>query len=266
MRLKDKCVLLFGAGQTPGSRIGNSRASAIVYAREGAHVVAVDIDRGSAEETVAMIGAEGGSAEALYADVTDEATVAAAVAQCRDAHGRIDVLHNNVGVSVAAGDAEVTEIAADAFDRLMAINLRSMVLAAKHALPLMRERRTGSVLNISSVAATQTYPWVGYKAAKAAVVAFTEQLAIQNAEYGVRANVILPGLMDTPMAVDNRAKAWGMTIEEVTEMRNARVPLLNKMGDAWDVANAALFLASDDAKFITGVALRVDGGAGCRVG
>ena len=266
MRLKDKVVLLFGAGQTPGTRIGNGRATAITFAREGAHVLCVDIDLASAEETVALIKNKGGQAEALRADVAIEADIAAAIKRCVDAHGRVDVLHNNVGVSIAAGDAEVSEIAVDAFDRIIAINLRSMVLACKHALPIMRERRSGVILNIASTAAHEVYPWVSYKAAKSASIAFTKQLAIQNAEHNIRANVISPGLMDTPMAVDSRAKAWDMSIEEVTAMRDARVPLGGKMGDAWDVANAALFLASDEAKFITGVELRVDGGAGCRVG
>ena len=266
MRLADKTALLFGAGQTPGTRIGNGRATAIAYAREGAYVLCVDRDLTSAEETASMIVDAGGRAEALRADVAVEADIAAAIGHCCEKQGRVDILHNNVGVSVAGGDAEVTEIDAEAFDRIMAINLRSMVLACKHALPKMRERRRGAIINIASTAAHEVYPWVTYKATKSAAIAFTKQVAIQNAEHNIRANVISPGLMDTPMAVDNRAKAWGKTIEEVTKMRNDRVPLGNKMGDAWDVANAALFLASDEAKFITGVELRVDGGAGCRIG
>ena len=266
MRLKDRVAMVVGAGQTPGPRIGNGRATAILFAREGAKVLAVDRDLESAEETVRMIEAEGGIATAVFADVTKEETLKAAIDWGVERWGRLDILHNNVGVSVTGGDASVTEITVEAFDLVMALNLRSAVLACKHALPIMRANRRGVILNISSTAAHETYPWVTYKASKSAMIAFTEQLAIQNAEYGIRANAILPGLMDTPMAVDNRAKAWGRSREDVAAERDAKVPLGGKMGSAWDVANAALFLASDDAGFITGVALRVDGGAGCRVG
>jgi NAD(P)-dependent dehydrogenase (short-subunit alcohol dehydrogenase family) len=163
-------------------------------------------------------------------------------------------------VSIAGGDAGPLEITEEAFDRICAINLRGTVMACKHVLPIMREQRSGSIINISSVAAFENYPYVAYKATKAAMVAYTQQLAIQNAEHGVRANVILPGLMDTPMAVDTRARHSGKSRAEVAAMRDKRVPLRRKMGTAWDVANAALFLASDEANFITGVALPVDGG------
>jgi len=266
MRLENKIAIIFGAGQTPGTRIGNGRATALVFAREGAKILAVDRDEASAQETVDAVRAAGGEAEVCRADVTSEDDIKAAINACRQQFGKLDIVHNNVGVSVTGGDAEVTQVSVEAFDRIMAINLRSMVLASKHALPVMREQGSGVIINISSTAAHEVYPWVAYKASKAGAIAFTEQLAIQNAEYGIRAVAILPGLMDTPMAVDNRAQAWGMTVEEVSAQRNAKVPLGNKMGTAWDVANAALFLASDEAKFITGVALRVDGGAGCRIG
>jgi NAD(P)-dependent dehydrogenase (short-subunit alcohol dehydrogenase family) len=139
-------------------------------------------------------------------------------------------------------------------------------MAAKHVVPIMREQRTGSIINISSVAAYENYAYVSYKVTKAAMIEFTKQVAIRNAEFGVRANVILPGLMDTPMAVDTRARHSGKSRDEVAALRNARVPLRHKMGTAWDVANAALFLASDEANFITGVVLPVDGGALVNVG
>jgi len=143
----------------------------------------------------------------------------------------------------------------------MTVNLRGMVMAVKHALPVMREQKSGVILGISSLAAWENYPYVAYKASKAAMVTFCQQVAIQNAQYGVRCNVILPGLMDTPMAVDTRARHSGKSRDEVAAMRDARVPLRKKMGTAWDVANAALFLASDEANFITGVQLPVDGGS-----
>ena len=169
-------------------------------------------------------------------------------------------------MSIAGGDAPPLEITEEAFDRICAINLRGTVMACKHALPIMREQRAGAIVNISSVAAWENYPYVAYKATKAAMIAYTQQIAIQNAEFGVRANVILPGLMDTPMAVDTRARASGKTRAEVAAQRDARVPLRRRMGTAWDVANAALFLASDEANFITGAALPVDGGALVRIG
>jgi len=268
MRLKDKIAIIFGAGQAPGETpaTGNGRATALLYAREGAKVMAVDRHLDSAEETAAMIRDEGGDAKAVQADVTIEDEVKAAVDACVAEWGRIDILHNNVGISVEGGDAEITEIKSDAFDRIVAVNLRSMVYACKHTLPVMRQQKSGAIVSISSMAAWENYPWVAYKATKSAMIALTTQLAIQNAEHGIRANVILPGLMDTPMAVDRRAEAWGRPREDVAAERDAKIPLLGKMGDAWDVAYASLFLASDEAKFITGAALPVDGGRGCRVG
>ena len=266
MRLQDRIAMVVGAGQSPGETMGNGRATAMVFARHGAQVVAVDRDLASARETVAIIADEGGKAIALQADVTDEAAVKAAVDECLGRHGRLDILHNNVGVSIAGGDAEITEITVEAFDRCVAINLRGMVLTCKHALPGMRAQGSGAIINISSLAAWSVYPLVAYKTTKAAVIALTEQLAILSARYGVRANVILPGLMDTPMAVDTRVAALGKSRAEIVAGRDAQVPLGGKMGTAWDVANAALFLASDEAGFITGAALPVDGGSSVNLG
>jgi NAD(P)-dependent dehydrogenase (short-subunit alcohol dehydrogenase family) len=143
---------------------------------------------------------------------------------------------------------------------------RLSIMACKHVIPIMRQQRTGAITMISSLAALENYPFVAYKATKAAMIAFAKQVAIQNAEYGIRANVILPGLIDTPMAVDTRARASGKSRVQVAAERDARVPLRRKMGTAWDVANAALFLASDEANFITGVALLVDGGGALNIG
>ena len=266
MRLKEKVAIVVGAGQTPGATIGNGRATALLFAREGAKVMAVDRDLASAQETVYMIESEGGQSVASLADVRDEASLVTMVADCVKRWGRIDVLHYNVGVSIAGGDAPVTEITVEAFDHVMALNLRGSVLACKYALPIMREQGSGVIINISSTASYETYPLVTYKASKSAMVAVTKQLALQNAEYGIRVNAILPGLMNTPMAVNARVEAWGRSREQVVAERDARVPLGNKMGSAWDVAHAAVFLVSDEAKFITGVALPVDGGASCRRG
>ena len=266
MRLKDNIAIIVGAGQSPGEGLGNGRATALRFVQEGAKVLAVDRDLASAEETASLAGKEGGECIAFEADVTNERTLAAAIKAAHDRWGKVDILHNNVGVSVAGGDASPLEITEEAFDRVCAINLRGTVMACKHVLPLMRAQRSGVIINISSIAAWMMFPTVAYKATKAALIAYTQQLAIQNAEFGVRANVILPGLMDTPMAVDTRARISGKSRAEVAALRDAEVPLRRRMGTAWDVANAALFLASDEANFITGVALPVDGGALVRIG
>jgi len=266
MRLKDKIAIIVGAGQSPGEGLGNGRATALRFVQEGAKVLAVDRDLASAEETARLAGKEGGECIAFEADVTKERTLAAAIKAAQDRWGKIDILHNNVGVSIAGGDASPLEITEEAFDRVCAINLRGTVMACKHVLPLMRAQRSGVIINISSIAAWEMFPTVAYKATKAALIAYTQQLAIQNAEFGVRANVILPGLMDTPMAVDTRARISGRSRAEIAALRDAEVPLRKRMGTAWDVANAALFLASDEANFITGVALPVDGGALVKIG
>jgi NAD(P)-dependent dehydrogenase (short-subunit alcohol dehydrogenase family) len=266
MRLKDRVAIVVGAGQSPGEGMGNGRATALTFAREGAKVLCVDHNLASAEETVGMIAAKQDTAAAFQADVTRAAEIRAMVADAQQRWGRIDILHNNVGVSLSGGDAELLELTEEAFDRCVAINLKSCILAAKHVIPIMRKRGSGVIINISSMAAITTYPYVAYKATKSAMIAFTEQLAYQNAEYGIRANVILPGLMNTPMAVDTRAREWKKTRAEVEAERDSKVPLRRKMGTAWDVANAALFLASDEANFITGVTLPVDGGASVRRG
>ncbi|HBI82118.1 MAG TPA: 3-oxoacyl-ACP reductase, partial [Alcaligenaceae bacterium] len=171
-----------------------------------------------------------------------------------------DILHYNVGISVSGKDGSPTEITEEAFDLITHVNLRGCVMACKHVLPIMQAQQSGVIINISSISAFQRYPWVTYKATKAAMIEYTKQLAIENAEFGIRANTILPGLMDTPMAIDTRARVFGKTREQVVAERNVKVPLRHRMGTGWDVANAALFLASDEAQFITGAVLPVDGG------
>jgi NAD(P)-dependent dehydrogenase (short-subunit alcohol dehydrogenase family) len=262
-RLAGKAAVVVGAGQTPGDTIGNGRATAILFAREGARVLAVDRDLPRAEETVAMIAAEGGSAFAFRADATAEAECAALVAAALERLGRIDVLHNNVGIG--GGDAGPAHVEEAAWDRILAVNLKSVVFPCKHALPVMRRQGGGVITNVSSVAAVCSTGIVAYKASKAGVNAYTQSLAIGNAKYGIRANVIMPGLMDTPMAIEGISAARGVPKQELVRARNAAVPL-GHMGTAWDVAWAAVFLASDEAKFVTGVALPVDGGQSARIG
>jgi len=218
--------------------------------------------RGAAQETDPDLvrRACAGEAWAHEADTTDEDAVRRLVAAAHERFGRLDILHNNVGASLALGDATATELTVEAFDRSVAVNLKGMWLACKHALPALRES-AGSIVNISSMAARNAYPLVGYKTTKAAVVALTENLAAANAPYGVRANAILPGLMNTPMAIEARV-AKGTPREEVIASRDRRVPLRRRMGTGWDVAYAALYLHSDEAGFVTGVSLAVDGGEG----
>ena len=266
MRLEGKTAIIIGAGQSPGEGVGNGRATALRFAREGAKVMAVDRDFNSAEETALIVKKQGGECFAFEADVTKEATLTAAIATAKKCWNHIDILHYNVGVSIAGGDAPLLDITEEAFDRISAINLRGAIMACKHVIPAMRQQRSGVIIMISSLAVLEKYPYVAYKATKAAMIAFTKQVAIENAEYGIRANAIMPGLMNTPMAVEPRVRVSGKSRAQVVAERDARVPLLHKMGTAWDVANAALFLASDEANFITGVALPVDGGGSINIG
>ncbi len=263
-RVTGKVAIVVGAGQMAGETIGNGRATALLLAREGARVVAVDRELASAEETVAQIAADGGQAIAFRADATSEDSVKQMIAAAVERFGYVHILHNNVGASIALGDARADQMTVEAFDRSFAVNFKTAWLAAKHVLPIMRQNG-GSIVNISSLAAWEAYPLVGYKTMKAALLALTQNLAAANARYNVRVNAILPGLMNTPMAIENRV-AQGTPREEVIAMRNRRVPLGNKMGTAWDVAHAALFLHSDEAGFISGALLPVDGAATANFG
>src|SRR6204780_559182 len=215
MRLKDRIAIVVGAGQSPGEGMGNGRATALTFAREGAKVLCVDHNLASAQETVDMIAAKGGTAVAFKADVTKIADLRAMADDAQKRWGRIDILHNNVGVSIAGGDAELLDFTEEALEHCVAINLKSCIFAAKHVIPIMRQDQSGAIIKISSMRAIPTYPDVPYKATKAAMIAFTEQLAYQNAKYVIRANVILPGLMNTPMAVDTRAREFKKSRAEV---------------------------------------------------
>jgi len=263
-RLEDKAAIVVGAGQTEGDTIGNGRATAILFAREGARVLVVDRRLDSASETVRMIEAEGGEAHAFAADATHEPDCEALIARAVELFGRIDVLHNNVGIGGA--DSGPAHVDVEAWDRILSVNLKSAVLPTKHVLPVMRRQGSGVITNVSSVAAVCSTGIVAYKTSKAGLNAYTQSLAIGNAKHGIRANVIMPGLMNTPMAIEGISKGLGIDKQALIEQRDAQVPLRHRMGTAWDVAHAALFLASDEAGFITGVALAVDGGQSARVG
>lgn len=264
LRLAGKAAVVVGAGQTPGDTIGNGRATALLFARHGARVLCVDRDLASARDTAAMITAEGGEAFAHLADITRDADCAALVAEAQIRLGRLDILHNNVGIGT--GDAPLHRLEEEAWDRIITVSLKGLFLTLKHALPLMRDQGGGSIVNISSLASIAASNLVAYGVAKAGVNKLTTTTAAANARHMIRCNAILPGLMDTPIAVEGLARASGQPVETVRAARAARVPLGGQMGTAWDVAYAALFLASDEAKFITGVLLPVDGGMSVRVG
>ncbi|QKS00624.1 SDR family oxidoreductase [Sphingomonas sp. CL5.1] len=266
-RLRDRVAIVVGAGQMAGESVGTGRATALRFMQEGAHVLAVDRDIMSAEETLELAGVDRRDSFVVQADVTVTPSLEAAVAAAVAKWGRIDVVFYNVGVAFAGGDRPLEEITDDILDRIGAINLRGAIMTAKYAIPVMRAQRSGVFLSLSSVSAIETTrPNIAYRISKAGLTAFTQQLAVQNAAYGVRANSILPGMMDTPMAVDQRVALLGKSRAELVAERSAQVPLRGRMGTGWDVANAALFLASDEADFITGVALPVDGGMLSRIG
>ncbi len=262
-RLKDKTAIIVGAGQTAGDTIGNGRAMAMRFAREGATVLCADRNIDSANETVARIEAVGGKALAHEVDVTDTAQCAALAATAHDQLGRIDILVNNVGVG--SGDAPPHAIEEDAWDRIMGINLKSMAMTIRHVLPIMRRQRSGAILNISSLAAIAGHHMVSYEVSKMGVNRLTTVTAGGNAKYNIRCNCIMPGLIDTPMAITAISKSRGIPADQLREERNQRVPM-GHMGSAWDIADAALFLCSDEAKFITGAILPVDGGMSVRIG
>jgi NAD(P)-dependent dehydrogenase (short-subunit alcohol dehydrogenase family) len=264
MRLAGKVVIVVGAGQTPGETIGNGRATAILFAREGARVMLVDRRLDSAQDTEKMIADEGGESLSFEADVTSSDDCGGIVKACLDQWGRIDVLHNNVGIG--GDDGNVQRLSEESWNRIMDVNLKSMFLTCKHVVPVMREQGGGSIVNISSVASIASLPMLAYKVSKAGVNALTQQIAMANARHNIRVNAILPGLMNTPMAIDAWVRATGLPREEWVQRRDDMVPLGGKQGSGWDIAQAALFLASDDAKFITGVLLPVDGGQSIKVG
>ena len=264
MRLEGKVAIVVGAGQTWGETIGNGRATAIRFAQEGAKVLAVDKDEESAAETVRLIEGEGGSASILGVDIVEEAQNKTISETALKRYSRIDILHNNVGRS--EGDMATPDLDIVVWDNIMSLNLKGMWMTIKHILPVMRQQNSGSIINVSSTASLSVCETVTYKTSKGAINTMTQHIAMENARYGVRANAILPGLMDTPMAIERRAREQKVDRDVVRKARDVKVPLLGKMGSAWDVANAALFLASDEAQYITGVLLPVDGGRLVRIG
>jgi NAD(P)-dependent dehydrogenase (short-subunit alcohol dehydrogenase family) len=263
-RLRGRVAVVVGGGQTPGETIGNGRAAAILYAREGARVVVVDRVLASAQDTVTMIRDEGGEAVAHEADITDTASCASVPTAAMSIYGALDVLHNNVGIG--GGDQPATRVDEEAWQRIFDVNLSAMWRTCKAVIPVMRAAGHGSIVNISSIASICSTNTAAYQISKAGVNTLTQHLAMGVARHGIRVNAVLPGLMNTPMAIEGISAARGIDRERLIAERDAAVPLGHKMGTAWDVARAALFLASDDAGFITGVLLPVDGGQSVRRG
>jgi NAD(P)-dependent dehydrogenase (short-subunit alcohol dehydrogenase family) len=262
-RVKDKVVIVTGAGSV-GPGWGNGKAAAVLYAREGARVLAADLQQDAAEETHAIIAAEGGTCAVYVGDVAVNSDVEAMVDACLADYGRIDILHNNVGIVEVGGPVEASK---ESWDRVLRVNITSMFLTCKHALPHMvaqfeADGRGGAIVNIGSLAGIRWIgvPYISYAASKAAVSQFSKSIAMQYADKGIRCNTILPGLMNTPFIIEPLKDAYGPGgLPMMLERRHAQCPT-GAMGDAWDVAYAALFLASDEAKYITGVDLPVDGG------
>lgn len=262
-RLAGKVAIIVGAGQQPGETVGNGRAVAERFAEEGARLLLVDIQPDALKDTEDKLRSMGAQVASVLADITREDDCARIAAQCVATFGRIDVLHNNVGRS--KGDKSTVELGADMWDEIMAMNLKGMFMTCKHVLPQMIAQKEGSIINISSTSSLSARPTVAYKTSKGAVNTFTQHLAYENAAHGVRANAILPGLIDTPMAIERRARERGVSREIVRAEREAMVPM-KRMGTAWDVAHAAVFLASDESRYVTGVLLPVDGGLVCKRG
>lgn len=264
-RLQGKTALVVGAGSI-GPGWGNGKATALTFARNGAQVFCVDRNRAAAEETAALIAAEGFAATPFTADVSRNDQVEAMIGACLGAYGRIDVLDNNVGIAEMGGVVELSE--AD-WDRVFAVNLKSAFLTMKHAIPVMLRQGGGSIINISSVASIRQtgVSYVSYAASKAAMNQMTRTTAVEYAGRNIRVNCVLPGLMKTPMVEHSAGLASSYGQGDVAAMwraRDAQVPM-GHMGDAWDVANAALFLASDESKYVTGIELIVDGGLTLKV-
>lgn len=263
-RLEGKVALVTGAGQTPGDTIGNGRAISILFARAGAKVMLVDQRLESAQETQAMIAKEGGESFAHAANVTSADDCRRAAEECVKHYGRIDILVNDVGTGgEALGPVKLKE---EDWERIYNINVKSMYLTCKHVIPYMEQQGGGSIINISSIASVCATPMLAYKTSKSAVNSLTHSIAFMYASKGIRVNCIMPGLMNTPMAIEGISRYTGIAKEDLIKERTSKIPLKGGMGSGWDTAYAALFFASDESKFVTAAILPVDGGQSARIG
>ena len=259
-RVQDKVAIVTGAGSIAAG-MGNGKAASIVYAREGAKVIAVDCRVEAAEETKGLIDQEGGECVVVEADVSKASDCKAIVDKCVELYGRVDILHNNVGIAMPGGPVETSE---EHWDKVFDVNLKSMYLMCKYTLPVMEKQGSGSIINIASIAGMRAIPYadITYIITKAGNIALTSDVAVHYAPKGIRVNTISPGYIDTPMVVTEVMYAYSKEVEDGKRKRAAMVPM-GRQGEAWDVAYAALFLASDEAKYITGANLVVDGGLSC---
>jgi NAD(P)-dependent dehydrogenase (short-subunit alcohol dehydrogenase family) len=257
-RLQDKVALVAGAGCV-GPGWGNGRAIAVRFAQEGAKVLAVDKNADAMKETLDRAREDGGTIRSHTCDVTDGASVKGMIDACVAAFGRIDVLVNNVGGSAAGGPVELSE---EAFDSQLDYNLKSVFLACKHVIPIMERKGGGSIINLASTSGLRWTgsPQIGYATSKAGVIHLTHVVAVQYANKGIRVNTVIPGQLHTPMVEVRLAKQrTGGDVDKLLQSRVKRIPA-GFMGDGRDTANAALFLASDEARFVTGTEIIVDGG------
>lgn len=259
-RLKGKTALVLGAG-VAGEGWGNGNATAMTFAREGAKVVCADMNEEAAAKTAQLLREEGFEALHVRADVASFEDLRRAVDTTVDGYGRIDVLHYNAGMSGRGGPLETTE---ETWDRVYDVNVKGAFLACKLVIPHMRKQGGGSIVHISSIASVG---WTGhallsYQSSKAALNQLTRMVAVQHGAEGIRCNCILPGLIDSPRIHQTVLPVFGGDVEKMRESRASAVPM-KRMGDVWDVANAALFLASDESKYVTGILMPVDGGITC---
>ena len=253
-RVEGKVAIVTGAGSTPGPGIGTGKATAVVLAREGASVLLVDLHPERAEQTRQMIEEEGGKAIVCAADVTQAAACEAMVRAAIDAFGTVDILVNNIGLAALGTVVDTTE---EAWDRALDVNLRTAFLASKYAVPVMAGKGAGAIVNVASISAVRGDGTVAYSAAKGGLIAMTVDMAYSHGRQGIRVNAIAPGHITTPMVLS--VSAPGARAEFMNTMRS-EAGLLGTPGTGWDVAWAAAFLASDEARWITGVTLPVESG------
>jgi NAD(P)-dependent dehydrogenase (short-subunit alcohol dehydrogenase family) len=263
MRLQGKVAVITGAGQRQGESIGNGRATAVVFAREGAKLLLANRSMASLEETRDLLRKDGFEAEYMIADISKEDDCAALVNAAVSKFGRIDILHNNAGI--AGLDGDTTKIERHTWDNIFNVNLNGAMQISKHALPIMRSQKSGCITHVSSVAAIASYPLIAYKTSKAALHEFVRWLAFENAPYNIRCNVLMLGFMDTPMAIEAYHEATGAPRDTIRKQRDVSVPM-GRMGTAWETAKVAVFLASDDASYVTGAVIPIDGGLSTRAG
>jgi NAD(P)-dependent dehydrogenase (short-subunit alcohol dehydrogenase family) len=261
-RLESKVAFITGIGSS-GPGWGTGKAMAVMFAKEGARIFGIDIDEAAAAETRSIISQAGGECTTFVADVTSSEDVGQAVKACVAAYGRVDILVNNIGVGLVGGLLEQTE---EEWDRTFDVNLKSVFLTSRHCVPVMIEAGGGSIINISSIAAIRWMgiPTIAYAGSKAAMTQVTRQIAMQYAAQRIRANSILVGTIQTPMMIKALTKTYGEDVPRMLSLRD-RVCPGGKMGDAHDIAYAAVYLASDESRFVSGIDLLIDGGLSCQV-